>query len=487
MSSVPQDVVDRLGALDLYDPKCEGYETDGSVETALSDPPDSGDERQLEDGEIADDNEKQAKNYKRSLRRTERRKGDSNRKAEELRKAQRTTQETLAPILGVVADEIHIHMVRRDLRGLERLREREKGSGTRKPGSLTHDDVNELIKVDWMFEPGIHIGYLSEKGKEQPTIVFMVKIKPWDSLQVETRNEFQQTLQTVMDWSQCTYAIKNNAAMKSPADHAEESIVVVAPRGTMVGIGWHASMEPGKTLVNYAPADKSEDGIDEYRRLNKRLPELAELYRQEFAGLFPAGMNHMQAFSDANAVASFGDILDGDAKQRPFANSLTATLNEFCNFQHMDKDAAPVAFGMWWEAQKLHGEWTFTPDADHARTTGGGFLWGAYGAGVDFARARGLVEIYWRGQLDWHGTLVSKDQDEFTRFGTSIQLTERGVRAMRSVWDVDQLAASGHDIHQLAPKSAARITTAADRIAKAGEQRVGASVSNTMPIIDLPC
>ncbi|KAK6996606.1 hypothetical protein R3P38DRAFT_3221647 [Favolaschia claudopus] len=93
MSSVPQDVVDCLGGLDLYDPKCEGYKTDGSVETALSDPPNSGDERQLEDGEITDDNEKRVKNYMRSLRCTKRRKGDSNRKAEVLREAQRTTQE----------------------------------------------------------------------------------------------------------------------------------------------------------------------------------------------------------------------------------------------------------------------------------------------------------------------------------------------------------------------------------------------------------
>jgi hypothetical protein len=86
---------------------------------------------------------------------------------------------------------------------------------------------------------------------------------------------------------------------------------------------------------------------------------------------------------------------------------------------------------------------------------------------LSFHRARGLVEIFWRRQVDYHGTLNSTDESGYTRWGTSVQITSKGVNAMQKVWNVEQLARSGHDVHRLAPKSAARITTAKDRIDKA--------------------
>ena len=87
-------------------------------------------------------------------------------------------------------------------------------------------------------------------------------------------------------------------------------------------------------------------------------------------------------------VLSFGDALDGVSPQRPFTNSLTATRQGFCNFQHNDNDEAPVAYGPWWEAKQAAGDgkWEFTPDADHNRTRGGEFMWGEFGIGVDFSK-----------------------------------------------------------------------------------------------------
>ena len=46
-------------------------------------------------------------------------------------------------------------------------------------------------------------------------------------------------------------------------------------------------------------------------------------------------------------------------------------------------------------------------------------------------RCDGLVEIYWRGKLDHHCTLKSVSSNGTTRFGTSTQLTEKGVNAFR--------------------------------------------------------
>jgi hypothetical protein len=100
-----------------------------------------------------------------------------------------------------------------------------------------------------------------------------------------------------------------------------------------------------------------------------------------------------------------------------------------------------------------------------------------------FFRARGLVEIFWRGQLDFHGTLHSADNPGFTRFGTSIQVTTTGVNAMKKVWKVEELAQSGHNIHHLTPKSAARITTVQDRIQNAQAH----TVSPPHPIVCGDC
>ncbi|KAJ7217112.1 hypothetical protein GGX14DRAFT_358215, partial [Mycena pura] len=248
------------------------------------------------------------------------------------------------------------------------------------------------------------------------------------------------------------------------------------PQGVMYGMGWHQSQEEGKTLVNYAPKKKGAKALAIYQELNSKLPEVAALYRDRLSCLFPGASMQLQSFADKDAVLSFGDALDGISPQRPFTNSLTATRQGFCNFQHQDNDKAPIAYGPWWAGKKTADDkWSFTPDADHGRIRGGEFMWGGFGIGVDFAKAHGLVEIFWRGKIDHHGTLHSVDDPGFTRFGTSIQITMKGVNAMRKVWNVEQLAQAGHDIHKL--ETASRITTAQNRIDKAKADEVSTITS----------
>lgn len=105
---------------------------------------------------------------------------------------------------------------------------------------------------------------------------------------------------------------------------------------------------------------------------------------------------------------------------------------------------------------------------------------------IDFYdRAQGLVETFWRGQYDFHGTLSSMDDDGFTRFGTSIQITGKGVNAMHKVWNVAELAASGHDVRNLARKS--RVTTAQDRYDSAMVRIPPISCSAALTIMHLGC
>lgn len=62
----------------------------------------------------------------------------------------------------------------------------------------------------------------------------------------------------------------------------------------------------------------------------------------------------------------------------------------------------------------------------------------------------GLVEIFWRGRQDWHATLHSSNDPGCTRWGTSIQLTSKGVQAVQRFQESGQLRS--------------QITTAHDRL-----------------------
>jgi hypothetical protein len=78
----------------------------------------------------------------------------------------------------------------------------------------------------------------------------------------------------------------------------------------------------------------------------------------------------------------FADALDGISPEWPFANLLTATKLSFCNMLHCDKDSTPVA------------------NVDHDKTSGGEFMWGAYGIGVDFAKFSSFV--LFSGECSFH-------------------------------------------------------------------------------------
>lgn len=44
--------------------------------------------------------------------------------------------------------------------------------------------------------------------------------------------------------------------------------------------------------------------------------------------------------------------------------------------------------------------------------------------------AQGLVEIYWRGKVDHHGTMFSTSHQGYTRCGTSVQITQKVVQGV---------------------------------------------------------
>jgi len=68
------------------------------------------------------------------------------------------------------------------------------------------------------------------------------------------------------------------------------------------------------------------------------------------------------------------------------ANSITITLQDFANYQHMDNDAVPVVYGWWWVAVRKDKRWTLDSELDHKAVKGGEFLISKYSYAVDFTR-----------------------------------------------------------------------------------------------------
>ncbi|KAF6751053.1 hypothetical protein DFP72DRAFT_817076, partial [Ephemerocybe angulata] len=218
--------------------------------------------------------------------------------------------------------------------------------------------------------------------------------------------------------------------------------------GTMIAIGWHASMEAGKTLVSYATsktlAAKERSSVKYLHYLEGLLPKLHEvvlLYREGLCTLFPAAYTRMGNEASIRDIAEWSDIaFDGTNVKNPFANALVVTHNDFCNFLHRDRDEIEVAYGMWWAANfdaELN-TWLFDPSVDHKDIEGGQFLWGEYGVMVDFERSSGLVDIFWRGKKDRHSTMRSTSPRATARFGTSVQITAAGAAAFRRFWETDE-------------------------------------------------
>ena len=69
-----------------------------------------------------------------------------------------------------------------------------------------------------------------------------------------------------------------------------------------------------------------------------------------------------------------------------FANSLMITRDGFANCQHLDNDAIPVAYGLFWAAKESNGAYSIDAAHDHDRVKGGPFIFGEYGCGIDFEK-----------------------------------------------------------------------------------------------------
>ncbi|KIJ89396.1 hypothetical protein K443DRAFT_16172 [Laccaria amethystina LaAM-08-1] len=166
-------------------------------------------------------------------------------------------------LLGEPIDHVHVHNLSWNPTYLAKLQSLEVQQDS--PLSY-HDPEFKDLNTKWIHEPGVHLGIRQARRQ----IIFMMRITAWEEMPPQLRHDTQANLQTLMDWTTCVHVIKNNAAQNRPQGYIDrrkdihgEDISVKSQKlyGKMYGVGWHQSMESGKTLSYYAPRSCTNETI----------------------------------------------------------------------------------------------------------------------------------------------------------------------------------------------------------------------------------
>ncbi|KIY62118.1 hypothetical protein CYLTODRAFT_459264 [Cylindrobasidium torrendii FP15055 ss-10] len=296
-----------------------------------------------------------------------------------------------------------------------------------------HSGMEELKAFTWVSDPGVTYGIVGEG--EVPV---GIRITPWEEVTARQR----RAMETLMEWSTLTQSIKNNAAAKggSVKDRTFRS------QGQMFGLGWHLAQQENKSVGRYAPLEGKMQRMLELEK-DGSLAVVEEEYMSALGSFMPGPQQKLKAAAERWSVPSFANTeWTGEITDYVGANSLTITRGGFANALHVDNDFCSVAYGWWWVGEELYvpaseggdgkrRRFRLNPAFDHDLISGGEFVWGEFNIGVKFERVKGLVEIMWRGSEDVHGTLMAKEPVGCTRFGTSIQLTKKGVSGILAARD----------------------------------------------------
>ncbi|KAF9528575.1 hypothetical protein CPB83DRAFT_854378 [Crepidotus variabilis] len=314
---------------------------------------------------------------------------------------------------------------------MEKLKDIEK-----KMKAPINPNDSDFKKLDftWLHEPGLHFGF----DTEEMAIAFVVRIRSLVNISGDEIGPILESMSIIMDWTFAVNEIKVNAASQPVHGiNATKSTQGNGPEGEMFCAGWRNSFGAGEQFAAYAAKDSDSCRV-EYARLRPKLPVVGKAFMEGFSSLYPGGYQSMRETALSEGTPSFADtdFVDkpGAKSLVPFGISLAITREDFSNYLHTDRDYTADAYGWWWPAQwdNQSKRYVFNEKVSHQDIKGGCFIWGDYGFGVDFERCEGLVEIYWRGKTDYHGTLKSVSKSGATRFGTSTQLTEKGVRGFQS-------------------------------------------------------
>ncbi|KIY61786.1 hypothetical protein CYLTODRAFT_447540 [Cylindrobasidium torrendii FP15055 ss-10] len=329
----------------------------------------------------------------------------------------------LETVSNLIGNTVKLYDIRRSPDTFTRIEAKQKRLGRPLDASMP-----EFQDFTWISEPGVTYGMLDDRA-----LPMAVRITPWEKV---TSNQ-RKVMEILMEHTTMMQSIGNNASMNGGASAKDQKF---KGKGEMYGMGWHLSQEPNTTVSRYASKKGEMGGVIE-QETSGQLELVRSEYMNAFGSFLPGPMATMEAVAAEHNIPSFANwTWVGEPTEYTGANSLTITRRDFANALHRDNDFCSLAYGWWWVAEEFTAEvdgksrivFRLNPAFDHDCIPGGEFVWGEYNMGVRFQKAKGLVEIMWRGKEDPHGTLMGSEPPNATRFGTSIQLTKRGVDAIQA-------------------------------------------------------
>jgi hypothetical protein len=169
-----------------------------------------------------------------------------------------------------------------------------------------------------------------------------------------------------------------------------------------------------------------EDQEDEVKKI-------ATIYAQKFSKLY---IDFFQKTSKKACEAKISlsqktKFIDLYQKEGGCASSITYTYDDFYNKIHTENNYNSFTYGLWAQTSKLkNGKLSKIEDGFECEE--GQFLLPSYKCYVDFINLDGMVEIIWRAKTDLHASLKSKTNENYTRLGTSMQISNLVLRVKKT-------------------------------------------------------
>ena len=278
---------------------------------------------------------------------------------------------------------------------------------------------------------GLHKGTVVVCDENSEEVVLVVKFVPWDSIDVGELEDMERCTEELMRLRSSTRRVTGNGAHKGGGGH-------------MYALGWRGGSDSGMTLGKYVPEDsvkRSKKALGEWERSQREtVPWLCELYRTRFKKLssmiYGTIVEEAQTTNIPNLAQT--EFVDFELLDEPFCGNLTYTNSGFHNSCHKDKDHNTYAYGIFCPVDSDTGKLGYRDDDFGVKE--GDFIIPSYEMFVDFSDTNGFVEMIWRGQGNFHCTAPSIGDGEFTRLGSSVQMSRTLV--MR----VKQLIGLGHEL-----------------------------------------
>ncbi|KAF8600356.1 hypothetical protein BDV93DRAFT_608749 [Ceratobasidium sp. AG-I] len=281
--------------------------------------------------------------------------------------------------------------------------------------SITKED---LVKHNFLvLRYGTTYAYRMVDGRRE--LIFAVRFTPWSCMLKSELRKVRMCGRHFNRTFKLFNPVRGNSAFKKGGSV-----------GRMAAEGWRAGYEKGVDYGAYRHhAFSKKDQLclkREYAAHTAQMDKISAYFEESFGKLCPASHEQAIHWMEENKMPPYGAVkVDPLCPRRKSSGSnLTVTRGDFSNVFHLDNDASPFAFGIWFLTDS-DGELVMDGETTAAAVDGGQFVLPDFKLAIDFGSCAGKVDMMWRGSKDLHATARSTTTKGFQRIGTSIQGARR--------------------------------------------------------------